>query len=94
MANKKQVNLIHCEGTEISRVIYPLGILMAGEMNYTHPQKRLMVINPLEHFHQKKPFKLLIRNFRNKTGEKKISFVVVRPKLLEKIKIIMIENCQ
>ena len=71
MANKKQVNLIHCEGTEISRVIYPLGILMAGEMNYTHPQKRLMVINPLEHFHQKKPFKLLMRNFRNKTGEKK-----------------------
>lgn len=53
MANKKQVNLIQCEGTEISRVIYPLGILMAGEMNYTHPQKRLMVIKPLEHCHQK-----------------------------------------
>lgn len=53
MANKKQVNLIQCEGTEISRVIYPLGILMAGEMNYTHPPKRLMGIKPLERVHQK-----------------------------------------
>lgn len=78
MANKKQVNLIQCEGTEISRVIYPLGILMAGEMNYTRPQKRLMVIKPLEQFYQK-AYKLLISNFRNK-AEKKIIFVVVRSK--------------
>lgn len=64
MANKKQVNLIQCEGTEISRVIYPLGILMAGEMNYTHPQKRLMEIKPLEHFLPKTPHKIVHKQFR------------------------------
>lgn len=83
MANKKQVNLIQCEGTEISRVIYPLGILMAGEMNYTRPQKRLMVIKPLEQFYQK-AYKLLISNFRNK-AEKKIFSLLLDLKLLEKI---------
>jgi len=65
MANKKQVNLIQYEGTETSRVIYPLGILMACEINYIHPQKRLMVIKSQEYF-QKKMSICTYGNFSNK----------------------------
>lgn len=46
--------MIQYEGTETSRVIYPLGILMACEINYIHPQKRLMVIKSQEYFQKKK----------------------------------------
>lgn len=54
--NKRQVNVIHCEGRDTSGVIYPLGILMTSEMNYTHPQKKKKINGnkTLEYLHQKK----------------------------------------
>lgn len=70
MANKDQVNLIQCEGTEISRVIYLLGILMASEMNYTHPQKRLMIIKPFQHFLHKSFANCSKATLETKPGEK------------------------
>lgn len=65
MANKEQVNLIQYEGTKTSRVIYPLGILMACEINYIHPQKRLMVIKSQEYFQGKKKSICTYGNFSN-----------------------------
>lgn len=70
MANKKQVNLIQYEGTETSRVIYPLGILMAGEINYIHPQKRLMVIKSQEYFQKKSPYVHMATSVTKKTFSK------------------------
>lgn len=88
--------MIQCEGTEISRVIYPLGILMAGEMNYTHPQKRLMVINPLEHFHQKSPTNCSNATLDTKLGKKmkRSVLLLLDVPLLAKVKIFIVENCQ
>lgn len=70
MANKKQVNLIQYEGTETSRVIYPVGILMVCEINYIHPQKWLMVIKSQEYFQEKSPYVHMETSVTKKTFSK------------------------
>lgn len=73
--------MVQYEGTETSRVIYPLGILMACEINYIHPQKRLMVIKSQEYFQKKKcPYVHMATSVTKKTFSKAehLKIIIIR----------------